>query len=108
MELEWSDLKNGWKQKWRFTDHFEHLEKNPDRPRLPEPRRLSWRECARIQTFPKDFEPVGSTESKFTQIGNAVPPNLAEAVISGLTSGSALRELRKGRNHHQVEMALAV
>lgn len=107
MELEWSDLKNGWKQKWRFSDHFEHLEKDFSRMRLPEPRRLSWRECARIQTFPRDFEPFGSTESKFTQIGNAVPPDLAEAVIKGIISESSIKELRKGQVHHQVEMALA-
>jgi DNA (cytosine-5)-methyltransferase 1 len=106
MELEWSDLKNGWKQKWRFTGHFEHLEKDASRPRLTEPRRLSWRECARIQTFPRDFEPFGSTESKFTQIGNAVPPDLAEAVIKGIVTGNSIKELRKGQQTHQIEMAL--
>jgi DNA (cytosine-5)-methyltransferase 1 len=25
MELEWSDLANGWKQKWRFTDKYDHI-----------------------------------------------------------------------------------
>lgn len=41
------------------------------------PRTLSVRECARLQTFPDDFEFIGSTARQFTQVGNAVPPVLA-------------------------------
>lgn len=41
-------------------------------------RRLSYQECALLQTFPVDMEFVGSTSSKFTQIGDAVPPVMAE------------------------------
>lgn len=37
-------------------------------------RRLSVRECARIQSFPDDFIFVGSNGACFSQIGNAVPP----------------------------------
>jgi DNA (cytosine-5)-methyltransferase 1 len=37
-------------------------------------RRLSVRECARIQTFPDDFHFVGSNGACYSQIGNAVPP----------------------------------
>jgi len=43
-------------------------------------RRLSVRECARIQTFPDDFEFYGKTVHKYRQIGNAVPPKLAENI----------------------------
>lgn len=43
-------------------------------------RRLSYREAAAIQTFPKDFEFAGNLTSKYKQIGNAVPVNLARAV----------------------------
>ena len=39
-------------------------------------RRLSIRECARIQTFPDDFKFFGSTSNVYKQIGNAVPPIL--------------------------------
>jgi DNA (cytosine-5)-methyltransferase 1 len=80
MELEWSDLANGWKQKWGFSDVYDHTEFCPDFPSI-EPRRLSWREAAAIQTFPKNFEPVGSLEEKFEQIGNAVPPLLMQQIM---------------------------
>ena len=43
-------------------------------------RRLSWREAAAIQTFPKDLEFSGNLVSIYKQIGNAVPVKLAEAV----------------------------
>ncbi len=66
----------------------------PERMPLPEPRRLSWRECAALQTFPSGLEPVGSVEAKFRQIGNAVPPKLMEAIIGPITSGRGLRAER--------------
>ncbi len=91
MKLTWSNLADGWKQRWDFSDEYEHLGADPSRPVLQEPRRLSWRECARIQTLPDDLEPVGSTESKFEQIGNAVPPVLSEIILRGLISGESLR-----------------
>lgn len=43
-------------------------------------RRLSYREAAAIQTFPKDMEFCGDLTSKYKQIGNAVPVKLAEVV----------------------------
>ena len=90
MTLTWSNLADGWKQRWDFSSEYEHLQADPTRPVLKEARRLSWRECARIQTFPEGFEPVGDVESKFNQIGNAVPPLLAEGLIGHLLSGEGL------------------
>ena len=43
-------------------------------------RTLSIREAARIQTFPDSFRFAGSPSSRYQQIGNAVPPFLAESV----------------------------
>jgi DNA (cytosine-5)-methyltransferase 1 len=41
-------------------------------------RRLTVRECARIQTFPDSFEFVGSISTMYKQIGNAVPCKFGE------------------------------
>lgn len=47
-------------------------------------RRLNIRELAAIQTFPDDYEFVGSTYSQHKQIGNAVPPLLGKKVVEEL------------------------
>ena len=92
MTLTWSNLADGFKQRWDFSDQYEHLEADPDRQTLEKARRLSWRECARIQTFSAKFVPAGDTASKFTQIGNAVPPMLAKAIFTHLFTGAGLVE----------------
>jgi DNA (cytosine-5)-methyltransferase 1 len=43
-------------------------------------RRITVHEAALIQTFPEDYIFCGSKSSKYRQIGNAVPCNLAKAV----------------------------
>lgn len=45
-----------------------------------ETRPLTIREYARIQTFPDKWEFYGSLSSKYRQIGNAVPVNLAKSI----------------------------
>jgi len=58
------------------------------------PRTLSVRECARLQTFPDDFVFYGKRTTgglrrridvpQYTQVGNAIPPRLGEAIANHL------------------------
>lgn len=45
-----------------------------------QPRGLSPREAARVQTFPDDYVIYGSQNSWYAQVGNAVPVKLAEVI----------------------------
>jgi DNA (cytosine-5)-methyltransferase 1 len=51
-------------------------------------RRFSYREAARLQGFDRDMvfpdTPAGSLNSRYTVVGNAVPPPLFEAVAKAL------------------------
>lgn len=49
-----------------------------------EPRALTNRERARLQTFPDDFEFLGSKESVRKQIGMAVPPKGAQIIFEAI------------------------
>ena len=63
-------------------------------PERDQPRTLSVREAARVQSFPDHFRFAGFRTSRFRQIGNAVPPLLAQAIAERVKQ--AIREYRHG------------
>lgn len=51
-----------------------------------QPRTLTVREAARIQTFPDDFRFAGPPSAAFKQVGNAVPPLIAQVIGTSVRS----------------------
>lgn len=86
--------------KLNFNGYIGHRPLDPDKPAptvtargddkggvviLPHPnglRRMSGRELATVQGFPRDFAFCGPLSSIYRQIGNAVPPPFAQAIAS--------------------------
>lgn len=72
-------------------------QKQTERCHPKETRPLSVREYARIQTFPDDWEFMGSVSSQYKQIGNAVPVNL------GYYIGRTLISMLSGKKDRYVK-----
>ena len=68
-------------------------------------RRLCPRECAAIQTFPAAWTMAGTRVAQYRQIGNAVPPILAEQVGRVLL-GHADTQPASGNVHHLALLSL--
>lgn len=82
-----------WWDKPSFTIRTEFFKPEKGRYLHPEAHRpITHREAARLQTFPDDFQFTGSKTEVARQIGNAVPPRLAEAVARSVLTRLAARQ----------------
>jgi DNA (cytosine-5)-methyltransferase 1 len=71
-------------------------------------RRLSVRECARIQTFPDDYKfYYKNIANGYKMIGNAVPVNLAFALAKKIRSDLSFVELSSGEKVVKVKSSLS-
>ncbi len=84
---------------FKDVDKFEFIGNN---------RRLSYKEAAAIQTFPPDMEFCGDLDSKYKQIGNAVPVKLAEAIAAEVYKILTVEDLRPLLNMENPEAEIKV
>lgn len=70
-----------------------------------QPRTLTVREAARIQTFPDDFRFNGPPSAAFKQIGNAVPPRAAGAIAKKMVEAIE-RDVPKKRSSREISKSL--
>jgi len=82
-----------------IVGHWRHVPLHPNSPPLKRldtdhwcfshagrARRLSYRECAALQGFPRSYTwNIGSVRDRFQMIGNAVPPPLFQSVAASMT-----------------------
>ena len=83
-------------------DTYSHIHYDSRQARV-----ISVREAARLQSFPDGFRFCGAMNGAFKQIGNAVPPLLAQrlaevmlgAIRAALPRPARLRKGRERQNH---------
>lgn len=68
------------KPSWTVTAHLSKDCYSHIHPDSKQARTISIREAARLQSFPDSFDFMGNTGDSYRQIGNAVPPLLAQAL----------------------------
>src|SRR5690606_29305402 len=71
-------------------DSYSHIHYDSDQART-----ISVREAARLQSFPDGFIFCGTMNPAFRQIGNAVPPLLANALAHEILSALGLTSVRE-------------
>ena len=82
--IDQDELEHG-AEPWVVEYHRWLQDGNPPLSEAPERlRRITVQEAAALQTFPTEWSFVGPRVAQYRQIGNAVPPNLAEAVAQSV------------------------
>lgn len=71
-----------------------------------ENRLLTLRECARLQTFPDRFDFCGNAASRIKQIGNAIPPLLADVIARHITRRYGFEPATGSRSHPVLQYRL--
>ena len=70
--------------RWEAINPSDYLDRNDYYTSPVSPRRLTIRECARLQTFPDWFKFQGSPLQNHRQIGNAVPVQFARRLCEAV------------------------
>lgn len=76
--------------------------KQTDRCHPTEVRPFTVRENARIQSFPDDWEFIGSVGSQYRQVGNAVPCNLAKEIGKKIIQ-ALMENIQMNRNMYNLD-----
>jgi DNA (cytosine-5)-methyltransferase 1 len=77
------------KPSWTLTAHLAKDGYRYIHPNQEQGRSISVREAARIQSFPDHFRFSGTMMHQFRQVGNAVPPLLAQAIAEAIAGQAA-------------------
>ena len=82
-----------------LPDYYQYVRDDPKRADKRRNRGITPREAARLQSFPDSYLFLGPFTSQFRQIGNAVPPIVAQKVARILTQQLADQEIATLAEH---------
>lgn len=84
--------------------YYGHENWNFQKDRLDQYRRLSVRECARLQTFPDNFIfEYDDIRNAYRMIGNAVPPRLGKEMAKSILHAMQMIDMEENFQGHQIE-----
>lgn len=83
-----------------YKDGLRHI--HPDSKQA---RSITVREAARLQTFPDDYEFIGSSSDQYKMIGNAVPPKFSNCLANAVND-LLFHEMKNGGDTGNIRIAL--